>query len=113
MEWTDLEIQHLHMYLQQNMSLSNIAKKLSRSRNAVVQAARKIVFQQLLYHDPSVVAENYNTTVADLRRYIVPSKFYVPVQSHPIPNSVVMFLTVLFAAGITRFGAVLTQNWSK
>lgn len=113
MEWTNDEIQTLHNMLQQKHSTKFIAWKLGRTHNAVWNAMKKMMFQQLLYHDPSEVAANYKMSVDDLRNTVVDKKFYVPIKQHLIPQSVYMFLIVLVTAGITRFGHVLSHNWTN
>lgn len=110
MEWSRYDIGCLHDMLQQKEPISNIAHQLERSRNAVVKAAKKIMFQQLLYHDPSEVAANYNMSLDELRRTIVDKKYYIPVRSQAIPQSVYVFLAVLFTAGISRYVQVLYKN---
>lgn len=110
MEWTLHEIHDLHERLQNKETLNSIAKDLNRSRNAVIQAAKKIMFQQLLYHDPSQVAANYALTMDDMRNIIVDKKYYIPVTKCDIPQSVYLFLAVLLTAGIARWGHVLSAN---
>ena len=77
MEWTNLEIQCLHDMLQQGMGINHIARELGRCRTSVIKASKKIMFQQLLYHDPSEVAANYNMSLYELRDTVVDKKFYI------------------------------------
>lgn len=110
MEWTHEEITSLHEMLQRNEHMTDIVRKLGRTKNAIMHVVKKMVLQQLLYHDPSEVAANYNMSVHQLRNEIVDPKFYVPIRSQVIPKSFYMMLLVLLTAGVTRFGMVLSQN---
>lgn len=113
MAWTACEIEELHEMLQANYNINTIGKILKRSRGAVVQAAKKIIMQQLFYHDPVQVAANYNMSVSELRNKVADPKFYVPLKGDLIPKSFYIFMLVLFTAGVSRFGMVLSQNWNK
>ena len=114
MAWTAHDINELHALLQANYEVSDIARIMERSKKSVANAAKKILIQQLLYHDPSEVAANYNMSVDELRNKIVDKKFYMPPKSQVIlPSSFYMLMLVLFTAGISRFGMVLTNNWNN
>ncbi len=111
MSWSSDELDELHRLLQNNFEMSDIARVMQRSKTSVIKAAKKILMQQLLYHDPSEVAANYNMTVDELRSCIVDKKFYLPPKSQSVPSSLYMLMLVLFTAGISRFGMVLSHNW--
>lgn len=110
MEWTQDEIESLHEMLQRNERMTDIVRKLGRTKNAIMHVVKKIILQQLLYHDPSEVAANYNMSVHQLRKDIVDPKYYIPIRPNVIPNSVYMMMLLLFTAGVARFGLVLSQN---
>lgn len=113
MVWTSHDINELHSLLQQNFEIATIAEMMKRSKKSVAKAAKQVLIQQLLYHDPSEVAANYNMTIDDLRSKIVDKRFYMPVKAQMVPSSIYMLLLVLFTAGISRFGMVLSHNWNN
>lgn len=113
MAWTHHDINELHNLLQSNYEISDIAKIMERSKKSIAKAAKNVLIQQLLYHDPSEVAANYNMSVDDLRSKVVDKRFYMPVKSQVIPSSFYMLMLVLFTAGLSRYGMVLSHNWSN
>lgn len=113
MAWTSDDINELHSLLQSQCEIAEIAKMMNRSKKSVAKAAKKILIQQLLHHDPNEVAANYGISIEDLRSNIVDKRFYMPLKSQEIPASIYMLLLVLFTAGISRFGMVLSHNWNN
>jgi hypothetical protein len=106
--WTTEDIELLHELIRKKASIQKKTVKLGRTRKAIEDATRKIMFQQLLEHAPSEVARNYDMSEEELKHNVVERKFYVPVDKS-IPMSIYVIGFMLLATGLFRFTTVL-QN---
>lgn len=116
MEWTIAEIQDLHLLLQDHRedgtSVNEIARLIGRTRNSVINAARKLVLHQFMNgHTKAEVVQAYG--LRNIRAVIGNDKFYVPIQddtAFSIPTHAWMVAGLIFAAGIARWGMVLCAS---
>jgi hypothetical protein len=117
-DWSTEDIEYLHDNVRCHTPLNKIAAHVGRSKNAVLGAMKKIMFQQLLNHDVADVAANYGMTVDDLHNTIVNPKYYVPIQDQTtilqnidVPTAAVwVAFGMLCSAGLFRFGMVLHEH---
>jgi len=118
-DWSHEEIVRLHDYMIEDMSPSKIATRLGRSRNAVMNASKKIMFQQLLHHPPAKVAHSYGMSLSELKNTVVDSKFYVPPYlycdrlqecTESMSTWLKIWTMTFVSAGLIRYGFVLHQS---
>lgn len=119
MEWSNIHISLLFDFLREGISISTLAETFGRSRSAVINASRKIMFQHLLHHPIEDVAAMYGySSVDDFRTAFASEKYYVKPETEPpkakeadrVPTSIWLVLGLLFTAGVARFGMVLSHS---
>jgi hypothetical protein len=78
--WSHADIVQLFELAKTGKKWWTFAEPLGRSAKAVQHAMRKMIIQQLIWHDADDVAATYNMDVYDLHCILAPRKYYVPIK---------------------------------
>jgi hypothetical protein len=83
--WTRADIVQLFSLAKTGKKPWAFADALGRSTSAVQHAMRKMIIQQLIFHNAEDVAATYHMDIYDLHRILAPRKYYVPITQKPAP----------------------------
>lgn len=118
--WTPEDLALLRNLIQNDVPMHHITQALGRTQRAIQLAFKNILFQQILQHPPTSVAEAYDLDMDDLTHSVVPAKYYQPLypihrsdESQPNTSSswFSIFVTSLATAScLAYYGYLLHQN---
>lgn len=100
--WSRADIVQLFSLAKTGKKPWAFADALGRSTSAVQHAMRKMIIQQLIFHDAEDVAATYHMDIYDLHRILAPRKYYVPIPPHKPPPAAAQVVPYSHVVPMTR-----------